>query len=197
MHEEAVLTRALAVLAALFAIGCMGGVEVKTAVAPDANFSSAHSFKFLKYAPGHVANPAASADPMLESTITGREVRQDIAQDLAARGYTHEHDAADLSVAYYIGAKQKLQVTNYDYGYRFWGWRDWRWGRRWGPWPDQQVTEFDEGTVVVDVLDGSGQKLLWRGVGKSEVPDDPSDYASALKKSVNAIMDHFPAHASH
>jgi hypothetical protein len=39
--------------------------------------------------------------------------------------------------------------------------------------------------------------LLWRGVGKSEVPDDPNDYAKALAQTVKAIMDHFPAHVAH
>ena len=40
------------------------------------------------------------------------------------RGYTRVRDPqADLTVAYYIGSKNKLQVTDYNYGYPFWGWR--------------------------------------------------------------------------
>jgi hypothetical protein len=197
MHRTAVLTRALTVLGALVAMGCAGGIEVKTAVAPDADFSGARTFRFLPYNATNATNPAASNDPMLENTITGKEVRHDIARALTERGYQRGQGTTDLSVAFYIGSKNQLQVTDYDYGYRFWGWRGWRWGHPWGAWPEQQVTEFEQGTIVIDVLDSGGQKLLWRGVGKSEVPDDPNDYAKALAQTVKAIMDHFPAHVAH
>ncbi len=188
------------VVGALVAMGCAGEVEVKTAIAPDADFSGARTFRFLSYNATNATNatnPAASNDPMLESTITGREVRHDIARALTERGYQHGQGMTDLTVAFYIGSKNKLQVTNYDYGYRFWGWRGWAWGHPWGVWPVQEVTEFEEGTIVIDVLDGSGKKLLWRGVGKSAVPDDPNDYAKALAQTVKAVMDHFPGHAPH
>jgi hypothetical protein len=181
------------------AIGCAGGgVEVRTAISPDANFSAAHTFHFLPSPQrnGGQQQPQNSNDPMFENSITGQEVHQDITQALTQRGYTHQHGPAALSVAYYIGAKNKIQVTDWDYGYPFWGWRGWRWGARWGPWPDQQVTEFEEGTVVIDVLDSAGKKLLWRGVGKSDVPDDASDYAKALQKTVSAIFADFPKQGS-
>jgi hypothetical protein len=58
------------------------------------------------------------------------------------------------------------------------------------------VTEYEEGTVIIDVLDGAGKQLLWRGVGKSEVPDDPNDYAKALNRSVSAILRQYPGHAA-
>jgi hypothetical protein len=180
------------------AVGCAGGgVEVKTAISPDANFTAAHTFHFM---PSPQRNgqqqPQNTDDPMFENSITGQEVHQDIAQALTQRGYTHQHGPANLSVAYYISAKNKLQVTDWNYGYPFWGWRGWRWGPRWGPWPDQQVTEFEEGTVVVDVLDSTGKNLLWRGVGKADVPDNPNDYAKALRTTVNAVFANFPKQGS-
>ena len=58
------------------------------------------------------------------------------------------------------------------------------------------MTEYQEGTVIVDILDGTGKKLLWRGVGKSQVPDDPQDYAKALNLSVTAILKQYPGHAA-
>ena len=192
-----------AALVTIGALGCAsGGVTVRTALAPDANLSTERTFRFLPMPAGRApapapANAAMAGNPMLENSITGREVRHDIERDMERRGYTHVRDAAsDLTVAYYIGAKSRLQVMDYDYGYPFWGWRGWRWGAAWGTGPERQVTEYEEGTVIIDVLDGAGKQLLWRGVGKSEVPDDQNDYAKALNRSVSAILRQYPGHAA-
>jgi len=188
----------VAALLTLGTIGCAsGGVSVRTTTAPDANLSSDRTFRFLTPAVHDVAaNPADDRNPMFENSITGREVRHDIARRLEERGYVNAHEGStDLTIAYYIGAKNRLQVTNYDYGYPFWGWRGYRWGRGWGV-GEREVTEWEEGTVIVDVLDGTGKRLLWRGVGKSQVPDDPQDYAKALNRSVSAIMSEFPDNAA-
>jgi len=180
-------------------VGCASNeVRVRTAIAPDANLSTERTFRFLPMTMSHpVANAAQERNPMFENSITGQEVRHDIERDLGQRGYTRVRDGdADLTVAYYIGSKNRLEVTDYNYGYPFWGWRGWRWGAAWGGWPEREVTEYQEGTVIIDVLDGSGKKLLWRGVGKSEVPDDPQDYAKALNQSVSAILKQYPGHAA-
>jgi hypothetical protein len=173
-------------------------VHVRTAMAPDANLSTERTFRFLPMTTSRRdTNVAQDRNPMFENSITGREVRHDIERELGQRGYTHVRDGdADLTVAYYIGSKNRLQVTDYNYGYPFWGWRGWRWGSAWVVGPERQVTEYEEGTVIVDILDGAGKKLLWRGVGRSEVPDDPQDYAKALNRSVSAILKQYPGHAA-
>jgi hypothetical protein len=173
-------------------------VRVRTAIAPDANLNSERTFRFLPMTMAHPsANVAQEGNPMLENSITGKEVRDDIARDLEGRGYMRTRDPqSDLTIAYYIGSKNRLQVTDFNYGYPFWGWRGWRWGAGWGAWPDRQVTEYQEGTVIIDVLDNTGKKLLWRGVGKSQVPDDPQDYATALHHSVTEILRQYPGHAA-
>jgi Domain of unknown function (DUF4136) len=188
-------------LAAITALGCAPAIHVKTAAAPDANFSTDHTFRFLHFhsTVQPVSNPAQSNNPMFENSITGQEVHRDIADELTRRGYEHvrggDTATSDLAIAYYIGTRQKLEVTNYDYGYPFWGWRGWRWGGGWGAWPQQQLTTYDQGTVIIDILDSSGKKLLWRGESRSEVPSDPNDYAKELSKAVHAILAEFPGRA--
>jgi Domain of unknown function (DUF4136) len=190
----------LAAFATVSALGC-NPIHVKTATAPDANFTAAHTFRFLHWhaSAEPVSNPAQSNDPMFESSITGQDVRRDISRDLAAKGYEHvqggDDAMSDLSVAYYIGSRRKLQVTNYDYGYPFWGW-GWRWGPGWGAWPAQQITSYNQGTVIIDVLDSTGHKLLWRGEGRSEVPSNPDDYQKALAKTVAKILSTFPSRSA-
>lgn len=136
-------------------------------------------------------NPARSSNPILESPIALEDLKHDIEQDMNARGYHEQPGNSDLAIAYYLGARNKLQVTDWGYGYPFWGW-GWRWGPAWGMWPQQEVTEYQQGTIVIDVLDGTGRRLLWRGLARMQVPHDPSEYSKVIADGVNAIMKQFP-----
>jgi hypothetical protein len=93
----------------------------------------------------------------------------------------------DFSVAYYASARQKLDVTYWDYGYPWWP--------RWGPLRRPGVamtTLYTEGTLIVDVVDPRSNELLWRGQSKSEVSDDQQEYLRQVSKSVKAILERFP-----
>ena len=176
--------------AMVLALGC-APLHVRTAEAPRARaaFASASTYRFLSSAgtesarasmaappgaqpdttstgrSGAVAalNPAGSQNPILESPIILQLLQQDIQRSLDKRGYRYLSSSADLSFAYYVGVRNRLRVTDYAYGYPFWGW-DWRWGSAWGMWPTRQVTRYEQGTTIVDMLDGSGRRLLWRGL---------------------------------
>ncbi len=141
-----------------------------------------------------VAPGAASVDdPMIENSMTGRAVRADIAQQMTARGYVRHNDRADLAIAYYIGSRTSLVVTNYDYGYPF---SDWKTSSASAVQVPASQYEYKRGTVIVDVLDGDAKHVLWRGVGEMDVSVEPKSYASVLDKAVLAVMSRFPGHAA-
>jgi len=55
------------------------------------------------------------------------------------------------------------------------------------------VTQYTQGTVIVDVFDPKTKELLWRGQGVAAVSDNEQQYEQELKKTVEAIVDKFPA----
>lgn len=181
---------AVALASVLVGVGC-AHLHVRMAEAPNAEneLARAATYRFLPVTPA--SGPSSSTNPILESSITLEQLQQDIEQRLQRRGYRVATGAADLSVAYYMGARQRLQVTNYGYGYPFWGW-GWRWGPGWGAWPGQQVTTYEQGTIVVDILDGPGRRLLWRGMVHVRMPHDAQDYPGVIAKGVSAILKEFP-----
>lgn len=193
--------RRSAVLAALVAplalTGCLtaGQLHVASIQSRDASFVTQRSFRFLPMRAHCAVQPDAPTldDPMLESSISGREVRHQIAKELMARGYARGSDSADLVIAYYVGAYRTLVVTDYDYGYPFWDPKS-------GPTPEQSWPyhpssyEYEQGTVIIDILDRNARHLLWRGVGRTDVPNDPAKYASKLSSVVTAVIARFPGH---
>jgi hypothetical protein len=190
-------------------IGCASGVQVRTAVEPNANLAGLHSFYVLT-PPARSTNaaPLAANDPMLDNSITNRALRGDLTQALESRGYAAaSRQSADFLVAYYAGTSQKLDTTYWApafdpaWRYRYRGRRDWAWpyyGAAYyggmNPWNQGRttVTSTTEGKVIVDFTDPSTNELIWRGQGVEPVSSDPVKYASDLQTVVNAIVARFP-----
>ncbi len=58
------------------------------------------------------------------------------------------------------------------------------------------MSEYTEGSLIVDVINPTTKQLVWRGRGVAFVSDDERQYEADLAKTVTAILDKFPsAHA--
>ena len=123
---------------------------------------------------------------MLQNSITYRALHNDLVSNFQERGYVIDSAKPDFAVAAYATARQRLNVTDYDYGYPYWrhGW--------WGP-VVPAITEYTEGTVVVDVINPTTKELAlaWPGHGIRS-PTIPSTYAKEIAMTVAKIIDRFP-----
>ncbi len=153
--------------AAVVTVGaCAPGVHVRTSTAPDATFTRDRTFRFLPV-------PAVN-----------RAVRIEITRALEERGYRAASPTADLSIAYYVGTTSRFSARSDDRVEEFMG-------LPWGWWPEREVLVSDRGTVIIDIFDGSGLHLEWRGTGTSDFPDDPVDSAAAVGRLAHRIMHDF------
>jgi hypothetical protein len=172
---------------AVLAAGCGHSIEVQTMAAPDAGFASLHAFRML---PGPARRdgrvPSGEDDPMLSNSIANQSLRERISRAFQARGYTLDERNPDFAVAFYATAREKLDVTTWDYGYPI----DPRWGR-YGP-PMQTVTQYTEGSVIIDVVKPRTGELLWRGVGKAELEGSADENLQRLVKAAETIVGKFP-----
>jgi len=193
---------AAAAAAALTLMACAPGISVRTALSPDASLHGLRTFRVLPTPQPKIAGAISSTnDPMLVNSISNRALRTDLAQEFAGLGYVASDSNPDFCVAYYASTKQQLDVTYWDYGYawrpRWWSGYGRRWGRGWGAdWGMQNgpmVTQYTQGTVIVDVIDPKTKDVLWRGQGVAAVSDNEAQYEQDLKKTVAAIVDKFPA----
>ena len=197
---------------ALTSAACSSGVKVRTAATPDASLTGLRTFRVLNAPQRREGAPAlSSSDPMLDNSITNRQLRTDLVQGLEAKGYVvdsadTQSAGPDFLVAYYAGTKQKMDTTYWNpdpmwrYGYRGYGRLGYRYGWAW-PWygssfdtprADFQVREYTQGSVIVDVIDAKTKELLWRGQGIETVSNDPATYTSELNRTVSAILKKFP-----
>ena len=179
--------RPLAIPAAILAVAACASVDVRTATSPDANLSALRTFSIMQHANPQSPSAQSTNDPMLVNSISNRALRADLVKGFENRGYALSDSSPDFKVAYYASTKDKLDVTYWDYGYpyypRWWGF---------GPYEQPTVTQYTQGTVIVDVIDPNTKELLWRGQGMANVSDNEAQYEQDLWKTVTAILDKFP-----
>ena len=172
---------------ALVTAGCGRSIEVRTMAAPDVGFSALHTFRML---PGPARRDGRAAtggdDPMINNSIANRAIRAPIVKGFQDLGYTIDERNPDFAVAFYASAREKLDVTTWDYGYPFYpGWSRY-------PRPTQTVTPYTEGSVIVDVINPTTHALLWRGEGTAALSDDLNENVKQLAKAAEAIVARFP-----
>ncbi|HEY2067214.1 MAG TPA: DUF4136 domain-containing protein [Gemmatimonadaceae bacterium] len=176
-----VLTACIGLALAAGASSCGHNIQVQTVTAPNAQFAGRRTFRILE--PRYRGNVAlASNDPMLVNSITAQALRDEIRRAFESRGYVYAPDRADLDVAYYALAQPVTDIRTFDYGYT------------WRGFPRQyvDVVQYEQGTVIIDVIDPATHELLWRGQGKAPVDQDPNKYVSVLRQAVDKIVAKFP-----
>jgi hypothetical protein len=69
--------------------------------------------------------------------------------------------------------------------------------RRWGVASfETHVNQYDEGTLVIDIVDAEAGKLVWRGSGSRRISTSPTPQKTTrrINEAVEAILARFPPH---
>jgi hypothetical protein len=179
-------------LVTLVIAGC-SGVAVRSTPSPGVNLAALRTFAFMT--PARPDAPAAQ----LARSPAGQQIRDGIAQNLVDKGYMPAPAGAqpDFLVAYRGVLKRRTDVHSWGYDGPAWG-SPWGWGWGWGwrgqMWhgPELTVRNYTEGTLVVDFVDATSQRVLWRGTatGVVERPENPDLHKVA--KVVDKLMDRYP-----
>jgi hypothetical protein len=169
--------------AALAASACTYAPRVNVDYDATANFHAYRTYSWVDSPVPQGMNPLMFA-----------RVRASIDRSLTARGYT-QSNTPDFSVAFTIGARDRLKV--YDYGpyYPGWGWGGWGWGGwgwgGWGGYSNVNVDQYTERSVIIDMYDGPTKRPIWHGEAMDREYYDNVDYAK-LDRAVDAALANFP-----
>lgn len=139
------------------------------------------------------------ADPRVYNPLVGRRVMDAVDRELASRGYRKVEQDPDFKIGWHGAIDQKLdvQTTGVAYGYT------------WDPWfspmgpgmgvggsgvPYSTVDEYEEGTLILDVVDAASNKLVWRGTAQAELSENPSEQKrqDRTQEAVEKILERFP-----
>lgn len=101
-----------------------------------------------------------------------------IEAQLTAKGLQAVDVGGDVNVAYHVAVGTRTEIT--DWGYR----------PRWGNSID--VYQYTEGTIVVDMIDSTHDKLVWRGSATDVISDKPETNAKRLNNAMAKLFKKFP-----
>ena len=195
-QETAGLSRTCLLLILLLglATGCTS-LQVQTDYDPEVDFAGFGSYAWLERPPATDGDPRVDDNPLLH-----RRIHTAIDAGLQSAGYTRaEHAEADFLISYYVTIDKMTSVT---YINNYWGYGP-GWGSRYyyharpGFYPvySQPATfEYEQGTLILDIIQPEGRRLVWRGSASRELDYSatPEARQERLNNTVNAILAKFP-----
>ncbi len=132
----------------------------------------------------------ASKDPRVNNRLFDGRVRRAIDYELSQRGYRMvANGSPDFWVTYHVALDRKLDVTtvqNYPVHYGSY--------RTWGGYSETHVREYEEGTLLIDVVAPESKSLIWRGTALTEVREQssPEERTARIDEIVGAVLAKFP-----
>ena len=167
------------VLAALLALaGIAAAQDVTVDWDRSANFAAIKTFSLKLETPW--------GNPIGEKRLT-----EEMTQALVARGWAVAPEgAADAQVVLHGASKTKHSLNTFYSGMGGYGWRGWGAGG-FGT-ATTNVSEYTEGTLVVDIYAAKSKQLLWRGVAQGELKDTPEKRQKQLTRVTDKLFKDFP-----
>ncbi len=175
---------------AAFLAGCGGGLQVDTDFNPQVDFASMETYAWAQ------RTPTGDDDPRVYNAIVAGRLKRAVDNALQAKGFREVSSSPDVYVAWHgaINGKMRYETISNNYGY---GWG--RYGR--GGWhmgatsSRTEVREWDEGTLLIDIIDPSTEELVYRTVGQaklSEARRTPQEAQAKANEVVLKMLADFP-----
>ena len=155
------------------------------------------SVDFTKYKTYSFYGWAKNSDSLLNQ-LDKQRIERAFADEFAKRGLKLVKESGDLIVSLYIvtNQHQETTATTMNTGPYYVG-RYYGFGPGWG-WGGGMATtsvrtyNYTVGTLICDVYDAKEKKLIWEGIAKGTISEDPSNRDVNIPKSVARLMKKYP-----
>jgi len=165
-------------------------MRVGSRSAPGLDFSSYRSYSWL-----HAVQPPTGV-PRLDQPLLHQTIRSEVDRRLTAKGYRWVGDAApDFLLSYYVTIRKKAETSRLKLGQSYtrgWGKEQWS-GTPMGS-SGTYVKEFEEGTLVLEIIDARMSQVIWRGFASAVVDASGSQESrtARVRKAVRRILLRLP-----
>lgn len=144
---------------------------------------------------------AEESDRIL-NRLDRERIEKSFSAEFNKRGMKYVKEDGDLIVVLFIVVEQKTDVsantTSYGGGYYGGYGGYYGYGPGWGGMGMGNSTttyseyDYEVGTLVIDVFDKKGEKLIWEGIGTKTIDDNPQSRDKNVEIAVAAIMKNYP-----
>ncbi|BBP43984.1 DUF4136 domain-containing protein [Thiosulfativibrio zosterae] len=180
------------ILSALTLTGC-SQIPVNQDYDSKATFTALTQFQWLPE--NQQVEPTAKSFAT-QNPLLAKRIENAIIQEIQAKGLTFSTESANAYVTYHVSSQSKLRTvpasTTIGFGIGSWG----RYGGI-GFQSGQDIQEYDEGKIQIDILDSNGQ-LMWRGISPTRIVEQssPEKTTEFINEVVKKILAQFPPQKS-
>ena len=160
----------------------------------EVDFSKVQSYAWIGQASGVEGFESAEG----ASSLLDQRIRKAVQETLSSKGISEVgRQQADVLVSYNIGIEKRLDVQTihggYGHGYGGRG-RYGGWGGAGGGYTDTRVTQYDEGTFLLDLVDPQRMELIWRGSAQSRISTrtSPEERQQRVREVVGKVLAQYP-----
>ncbi|MGB5203902.1 DUF4136 domain-containing protein [Eudoraea sp.] len=116
-----------------------------------------------------------------------------IDEQMSARGCQKVKENPDLilNIGVVISAEQKTRQTDIRDAPRYMGERNYHWESQ-----EIVVQNYNEGTVILDVVESENNKLIWQAVSKGMISASIDTNLSRITKAVKKMFNKYPVKAN-
>lgn len=174
--------------------GCAPSVEVTTDYDQSTNFNQYQTFSFYQDQPAAPREASASLHTSLDLYL-----RNAIRQTLTKQGLRFDTASPDLKVAYDVAVNTETEANQeqsdapgFGHGYSYWYGYHYDYGFNRFPVTYRKISQYKEGTVMVDLIDPDTNELVWRGIGEAAIDMKGGIDQERIDKIVSNILKEYP-----
>ncbi|GLS83643.1 DUF4136 domain-containing protein [Paraferrimonas haliotis] len=186
--------RKLVVAAFALVLAACSTVTTEFDYNPEVDFS-----QYKTYAWVDNSSEDEQADAYHMEGLTDQRIRRAVDEQLSAKGFTKVAvEDADLMVNYLTKLEKKVNVDTFHSNYGYHPFYDPFWGYHGGPSrTETRVREYQQGTLILDLIDNESDKLVWRGALADTVKQKstPAERETAINEAVTKILQSYPPEA--
>lgn len=164
------LSRLLIALPLLVALGgCGGGMAIQDDYAPSVDFSNYQTYSWAEF-----EDPDIPAPPDI-----ARQIKAAANDRMTAMGYELVEDDPDILLAYHLIVSEEIDINQYGFT---------------PTWPPTAGTidRYENGTIVLDVIDAGEERLVWRGWAMRALTDPYTAEPEEVHDVVDDILKQYP-----
>ena len=172
------LMRSFVLLALPAFFGC-------SSITVNADYRESTDFSKLKTFSWMLKTPEGDIDLGGINLLARERIQDAIAAELANKGYIEVISGdSDFYVTYFVRTEERLQVQPMQGPFirPYWGMGY------------AEVYQYEEGTLIIDLLDGKKQHVIWRGVAKgaADWQESHEEKTKLINEAVQKVLAQFP-----
>lgn len=159
-------------------ISCSPQISVSSDYDDERDFTAYNSFGWSE----ELEKEREDGQPMVDNELVRSRIKESIATELKARGYSYDENAPALEVNFHIVVEDRQEYRSSQgrgipWGYGYWQQDDMR-----------STFDYRQGSLIIDLVDRDSNQLVWQGYAEGIEKTNPQANEKRLQQAVEKIF---------